>query len=140
MDKITIPTTTGDQIVPCLRGENCHNLCVTMTNFGSFEITHIHSGRKLFGGFERAINAMREVVIIELCLQEIGIDRSLPMEPFQKAISLSSNKFDRLSDTTIVQYIKSKSTIMSFAGEFPWEIDEDCPFNKVEKLKEEFKK
>ena len=137
MTMLKIPTTKGEIEVPVHYEDGCKNLCVTMTNFGSFEITHIHSGRKLYGNFERASSAVCEMLKIELSLRDIGIDEKLPMNLLTQRIINSDKIINRLSDMSVMSYIKFCSGLSNIVDEFPWETYEESPFGRAEELKKE---
>lgn len=137
MGKITIPTTSGDMIVPAHFEDGCNNLCVTMTHFGQFEITHIKSGRKLYGDFERAATATAEMLKLELAFHEIGIVTSKEMEEIQKLVIENDKKVSRLGDMRVIEYIKMSSGLGKITGEFPWESFEESPFGEIKKLRKE---
>jgi hypothetical protein len=137
MNTLNIPTTTGDIDVPVHSEEGCNNLCLTMTEFGSFEITHKHSGRKLYGEFERASSATVELLKIEKCLISIGVDEGLNMCEFQDSIMRSSEEFEELSGMKILEYINFCSMVGDFCNEFPWEPFEESPFFNIERLRKE---
>lgn len=138
MKTLNIPTTSGHMDVPVHYEEGCHNLCVTMTHFGNFEITHIESGRKLYGDFERAASATAEMLRLELAFIEIGINEPKGMEEIQELILNNEQKIDRLGDMRVIEYIKVSSGLGKITGEFPWESFEDSPFGKIEELRKEF--
>lgn len=139
MESLKIPTTQGEHDVAVHYEDNCNNLCVTMTHFGVFEITHKHSGRKLYGGFERASSATSEMLKLELCLTECGIDQPLSMQMIQDSINSNRTKFSRLGDMTIIEYIRLCTNLGKIANEFPWETYEESPFGSIDKFREELK-
>ena len=135
MHTLNIPTTKGQIDVQVYNCESCRNLCVTMTSFGVFEITHTESGRKLYGGFERAANAIVEMMKVEVALISEGIDQPLSMNEFKERIVGSKVKFEELCSMTIMQYINHCRQHEDITNEFPWESYEDSPFAIIEKLK-----
>lgn len=139
VDKITIPTTSGDMVVPAHFEEGCNNLCVTMTHFGQFEITHIKSGRKLYGDFERAATATSEMLKLELALHEIGIITSKEMEEIQRLVIESDKKVSRLGDMRVIEYIKISSGLGKITSEFPWESFEESPFATIEEYRKQLR-
>lgn len=138
METIKVPTGLGYIDVPAHTEEKCHNLCVTMVNFGSFEITHITSGRRLYGGFERASSAVVEMLKLELSFRDIGINSPMSMSEIQSAILDSDLKVSRLGGMRVIEYIKLCCGLEKITNEFPWESFEESPFGIAEELRKQF--
>lgn len=136
---IKIPTTSGEMDVPVFYEEGCNNLCVTMTHFGMFEITHINTGKKIYGDFERAVTAVCEMIRIELSLIEIGIIGNEGEDEIKDLINSSRLKITRLGDRNVLDYLKLCSCLSKITNEFPWENKEDSPFTLLDSLRKEIK-
>ncbi|EKF9829452.1 hypothetical protein O1D23_000910 [Vibrio cholerae] len=139
MITLTIPTTKGMTNVPAFFVDGVDGLAVTMTNFGSFEVTHTRSGHKIIGGFERYANAVFHMISMYLAMKEAGIEPNSEMELIKKQIIESEHESKYLDGLSVKGYINVMKPIMGFCGEFPWEGDDECPHAKVEKLMEEIK-
>lgn len=56
---IEVPVQSGDlKTVPAIVHKDCPGLAVTMVPFGAFQVTHISTGRKLCGLYQRASTAL----------------------------------------------------------------------------------
>ncbi|TQQ55753.1 hypothetical protein [Vibrio cholerae] len=134
MKKINIPTTKGHIEVPAFFVDEVNGLCVTMVQFGSFEVTHTKSGHKIIGGFERFANAVRHMLSIYLAMQEAGIEPDSDMDSLKKEIIESNHECKHLDGLSIKGYINIMKPIMGFSGEFPWEGGDEGPHAEIEKL------
>ncbi|UKA04979.1 hypothetical protein [Photobacterium damselae] len=134
---IKIPSKVGYLTVPASpeRPEIPH-LAVTMTQFGLFEVTHVPSGYKLVGGFERACNAFIAMAEAQLAFNELQIDSSLDHIEFTSEAS-KKDKYCKALGMTFLQWINIHKTIEHFSDEFPWEDQDDNPHTKLEKLMKE---
>lgn len=133
--QIEVPTVKGMIKVPCYFHENVKDLCVTMCEFGVFEVTHVETGRKIIGGFERACNAAVMMLRFQIAANEVGIDFSGGMEFIKNQISEAKDfKHESLSGMSIIEAVNLHKQVFPLTGEFPWENDEDSPFVEIEKL------
>lgn len=135
MKTTKVITPNGLIQVPSVEVEGCIGLAVTSCVFGLFEVTHIKSGRRIIGGYERAVNAMCTMIEIYLGMKESEIDPTLGMEELKQAMIKSEVKCKILGDMTVMEHINIIKPIMGFSGEFPWEGDEDSPFTRLDELK-----
>nr|WP_319552410.1 hypothetical protein [uncultured Vibrio sp.] len=135
MKTIEVLTPTGLAHAPSLEIEGCTGLAVTSCEFGKFEVTHIKSGRRIIGGYERAVNATCLMIEIYLGMKEAGIDPELEMEELQQAMIKSDVQCKILGNMTVMQHINILKPIMGFSGEFPWEGEDESPFTRLEELK-----
>lgn len=127
METTQIQTEAGSMTVPALKHKHCKHLCVTMPSFGLFEITHIASGRKVCGNYERAGNAMADMLALSIAFIRIGVSDDATYEDLKQAIKQSDIVIDELG-MTIPQYI----TLNRLVNEFPWETYEESPFKLVD--------
>ncbi|WP_350006539.1 hypothetical protein ABFV67_07735 [Vibrio metschnikovii] len=134
MKKLNIPTTKGHIEVPAFFVDEVNGLCVTMVQFGSFEVTHTKSGHKIIGGLERFANAVRHMLSIYLAMQEAGIEPDSDMDSLKKEIIESNHECKHLDGLSIKGYINIIKPIMGFCGEFPWEGGDEGPHAEIEKL------
>ena len=132
--KIVVPTTKGNIQVPASNLiEGIPDLAVTMTSFTRFEVTHVPSGLRLVGNFERAVNALIAMAEMQLAFNELGINTSLSHDELKKEIASKDRKCGALG-MKICEWVGLHQTVASFSGEFPWEGGDDCPHNKLENL------
>lgn len=129
-----VPTPSGEREVPALRYKKAKGLCVTMCQFGEFEVTHERSGRRLIGGYERAASATAIMLRFYIAMKEAGIDPELDMDDIQAAVRSSKEKHEVLSDNSIIEYIALHNQCFTFGGEFPWESFDESPFGDIEFL------
>ncbi|EOH0514094.1 hypothetical protein ACNPDE_002095 [Vibrio fluvialis] len=136
MKTTEVITQNGPIHVPSVEVEGCPGLAVTSCVFGLFEVTHIKSGQRIIGGYERAVNAMCTMIEIYLGMKESGIDPTLGMEELQQAMIKSEVKCKILGNMTVMEHVNILNPIMvGYSGEFPWEGDEDSPFTRLDELK-----
>lgn len=135
MKTIEVITPKGLVHVPSFEIEGCRGLAVTSCVFGHFEVTHVKSGRRIIGGYERAVNATCLMLEIYLGLKEAGIDPDLDMEELQQAMIKSEVQCKILGNMTVMQHINILKPIMGYSGEFPWEGDDESPFTRLDELK-----
>jgi hypothetical protein len=135
MKTTEVITPNGPILVPSVEVEGCSGLAVTSCVFGLFEVTHVKSGRRIIGGYERAVNAMCTMIEIYLGMKESEIDPTLGMEELQQAMIKSEVKCKILGNMTVMEHINIIKPIMGFSGEFPLEGDEDSPFTRLDELK-----
>lgn len=136
---IEVPTEKGLVFVPA--SNHCDYtpyLAVTMCVFGQFEVTHVPSGRRLIGGFERAVNAFVSMLELQLAINELGIDASGDNDAFRSEINAKDKQCETLG-MTIKQWIGINTTIGNICSEFPWETDEEGPHSTLEKLMNQLK-
>jgi len=134
--QVLINTERGSVSVPGLTHDNCPGLAVTMHPFGAFTVTHIESGMKMCGGYERASSAI--LVMSQYALIAASKSASFKGLDQQGAINLISDAgsddvpFDGCTSTSIegVRKLTVKewqgSLTNCFLDEFPWE--ENDPF------------
>lgn len=134
MNTLNIPTTKGREDVPAFFVDGVSALAITMTNFGVFEVTHVKSGFKIIGGFERFANAAVEMLSLYLAMHEAGIDFEAEHEEFKRQVKESSLKSEHIGGLTLVEYLQIMRPIMGFSGEFPWEGEEESPHTKASQL------
>ncbi|WP_158144912.1 hypothetical protein [Vibrio metschnikovii] len=134
MKTLNIPTKKGRADVPAFFIDGVNGLCVTMVQFGSFEVTHAKSGYKIIGGYERFANALVEMLSIYLAMREAGVNFDAEPEGFKLQIKDSLHQSQHLNGLTIIEYLRIMKPIMGFSGEFPWEGDDESPHAKVEEL------
>ena len=138
--QIEVPTKVGVLSVPATNAtDEIPNLAVTMTTFGLFEVTHVPSGFRLVGNFERAVNAFVAMAQIQLALNELEIDSSQNGDDFRAEI-MEKNKECKSLGMTFRQWIGLHATIGNFSGEFPWEGADEGPHAELEKLMAQLKK
>lgn len=132
--QIDVPTTEGVISVPATNTtDEIPNLAVTMTRFGLFEVTHVPSGFRLVGDFERAVNALVAMAELQLALNELEIDTSQNSDNFRAEIMKKDKDCESLG-MSIRQWIGLHTTVGNFCGEFPWESYDESPHAELEKL------
>lgn len=137
--QIEVKTKNGNLLVPASKSViEIPDLAVTMTNFGSFEVTHVKSGLCLIAGFERCVNAYVAMAEMQSAFDELGIDSSKAGDEFRMEI-LSKDKESESLGMTIMQWLSIQAQIGSFSGEFPWESEGDSPHFKLEDLMNKLK-
>ena len=122
---IPVPTTNETPETPYL--------AVTMTVFGQFEVTHVPSGLRLVGGFERAVNAFVSMLSLQLAFNELSIDASGSQDDVKAELKEKDKECESLG-MTIRQWIALNTTVGNFCSEFPWETDEEGPHAELRKL------
>lgn len=135
---VTICGPLGDRNVPALVHPWCPGLAVTMGAFGTFDVTHVPTGRRVFGSWERWGNALRTLVEVALIARAAGADWSVADRdvlaeairavwdqpvPFPDATSTSTTGVRPL---TIREWwgMQQSAGVLS---EFPWESPDDAP-------------
>lgn len=137
--QIEVPTEKGRILVPATNHvEETPYLAVTMCVFGQFEVTHVPSGFRLIGGYERAVNAFVSMAQLQLALNELGIDASGSNEAFKAQIAEKDKSCESLG-MSLREWIALNTTIGNFCSEFPWETDEEGPHAELEKLMKQLK-
>lgn len=91
MDMITVQTEHGIAAVPAYKHAGCAHLCVTMSEFGSFEVAHIKSGMSVCSGFRDFIEAKTEMLKMSIALCNMGL-----------ADNASGAEFERLASTDTI--------------------------------------
>ncbi len=132
---IEVPTEKGLVFVPA--SNHCNDtpyLAVTMCVFGQFEVSHVPSGRRLVGGFERAVNAFVSMFELQLAINELCIDASGDNDAFRTEINDKDKQCEALGGMTIRQWIGINTTLGNICSEFPWETDQEGPHAELEKL------
>ena len=134
--QVTVNVNHSPVSVPGFAHDNCPGLAVTMHPFGAFTVTHIESGMKMCGHYERASNAILVMSQYALIAASKGLSWSdLDSQGAIKIISDASADdvpFDGYTSTSIegVRKLTVKewrgSLTDIFLGEFPWE--EHDPF------------
>lgn len=128
MEKVL--TDRGLIDAPGVRHEKCNHLCVTMTNFGRFEITHIKSGKLISSKYERMSSAYRDMIALEIALIQMGIPSDLDTDEFMSEVKKSTIVPDVLG-VSFIEWIRLNKIIDT---EFPWESYDDSPYGKAEEL------
>jgi len=134
--QVTVNVNHSPVSVPGFAHDNCPGLAVTMHPFGAFTVTHIESGMKICGHYERASSAI--LVMSQYALIAASKSASFKGLDQQGVINLISDAgsddvpFDGYTSTSIegVRKLTVKewrgSLAHSFLDEFPWE--EHDPF------------
>lgn len=134
MKHLEIPTEKGTISVPAHFVDGVNGLAITMTNFGMFEVTHVKSGFRIIGGFERFANALVHMLSTYLALSEAGINIDSEADEFKKQVMESNHVSEFLDGLTFKGYMSLVRPILGFSGEFPWEGDDEGPHAVVYKL------
>lgn len=138
--QIEIPTKAGVISAPATNKiDEIPYLAVTMSNFGRFEVTHVPSGCRIVGGFERAVNAFVAMAEVQLALDELGIDLSQNNYDKLRADIIAKDKECKIIGMTFREWITLSVTIGAFGGEFPWESEDDSPYCRFEELMNKLK-
>lgn len=132
METIKVKTESGIIDTPAKFINGCDELAVTSTVFGLFDVTHVQSGYKMAGGFERCINASNILADIKLACMHAKIDLKQDHEAFIKQIMESKAKCPSLDNFTIIDFFSALMPMIKFNGEFPYESNDDNPFIKLE--------
>lgn len=74
---VTIACEKGPEEVPGFVCEAIPTLAITMRAFGLFDVTHVESGLRICGPYERAGNAAEALVKVALCFDVTGSRREL---------------------------------------------------------------
>ena len=146
--KIQIPVQSGDRkVVPALVHKACPGLAVTMIPFGAFQVTHIKTGRKLCGLYQRASTALLKMSQWALIANMKGqswadLDQAGSAQLIEQAAD-DEVPFDGCTSTS--QGATKKMTVgmwfqhrFAFTwDEFPWEERDPCDmalenFEKIE--------
>lgn len=114
-------------------------LAVTMCVFGQFEVTHVPSGRKLVGGFERAVNAFVSMFELQLAINELKVDLNGDYKYVQQQVKDKDNECEALGGLTLKQWISVNTTIGNICSEFPWETENEGPHADLERLAKKLK-
>lgn len=135
MGTAKVITSVGEINVPAFFNDKVNDLCVTMTNFGTFDVTHRKTGRKLVGGYERASSAIASMIEFHIAFKEADIDLSLNMHDiFKLAVDKKDTKHKCLGDVSIVEAVNLHNSTFAVSGEFPWESFDESPFGRIEEL------
>lgn len=136
---LTIPTTGGDETVEVLTHPLVPGLAVQHYPFGSFAVTHVQTGKKVAGPWQRYGNALCEAVRLSLCLdfrgnadsiaEQVKARRDEPV-PFSEATSTSGGVTRPL---TIGEYLQLGRGWLA-CDEFPWESGDEDPGVKAQEL------
>ena len=129
LEQVTVPVEfkQGQQDVPAVVHEYCPGLAVTMSNFGTFTVTHVPTGKSMCGHYERYAEAVLMMTKFQLIAKEnsfswvdwsqeqlAGIaDNSVPFD----SATVTSSDGTRLM--TINEWLRY--TRMPSFDEFPWE-------------------
>ncbi|MDW1981940.1 hypothetical protein [Vibrio sp. Vb0304] len=139
MKHLEIPTETGPLSVPVYFVDGVNGLAVTMTNFGAFEVTHVKSGFRIIGGFERFATALVHMLSIYLALKEAEINIDTEAGEFKAQVMESNHESEFLDGLTFKGYMNIVRPILGFSGEFPWEGDDEGPHAEAYKLMEKLR-
>ena len=137
---IEVPTENGLVCVPA--SNHCDEtpyFAITMCTFGSFEVTHVPSGRRIIGGFERAVSAFVCMLELQLAINELSIDASGDYDAVRAEIKGKDRHCDAFNGLTIREWIGLNSTIGNICSEFPWETEQEGPHSELKKLMEKLK-
>lgn len=110
------------------------NLAVTMTTFGFFEVTHVKTGLRLAGNYERYANAACAMARIQMAFDELGIDSGCDKDEFLSQYNDKNKPCETLGGVHLAQWLNMNNQGLDIAGEFPWETDEDCPHTRFDEL------
>lgn len=136
MKTTTVITTDGHKDVPVFFHDGITGLCVTMCQFGRFEITHQKTGRFILSGYERASSAVAAMLKLHIAMKEAGIELNAEMHAIQKQVKEASNiNHEVLSGMSIIESITIHKQLFNISGEFPWESFDESPFGEIERLK-----
>lgn len=142
LSEIAVETRTvgGASItIPGLTHEACPGLAVTMFPFGTFAVTHVSTGARLCGNYERASSALLVMSQFALIADMKGkswadMDRVLAADfikecgtdevPFGECTSTSIEGTRKMTVSEWFQCVR-----LPFPGEFPWE--EKDPFERA---------
>jgi hypothetical protein len=131
--QIQISTDKGRMEVPASPSFNeIPDLAVTMTQFGYFEVTHVRTGLKFGGRYERYANAACAMAYIQLAFDELEINTDCSQEEFYAQYKDKPCKV--LDGMSLKQWLDFTSQGLAVAGEFPWESEEDCPHSQFHAL------
>lgn len=129
---VTLATTTGDQVLRAIVHPKAPGLAVTMHHFGSFDVTHIKSGKKIAGPYGRCGRAMLTLAEFSRCFDwtqdAAGIAAQLA-EKGELPVPFSGHTITQEGRTrpqTIAEYAASARNWI-FSDEFPWEAPADDP-------------
>ncbi len=132
--QVNVVTAEGVRSVPASNTlEQLPHLAVTMTTFGRFEVTYLPTGHKLVGGYERAVSAMIAMVSLQLAFNQLGIVTGGTYDEFRNEMLSKDGETESLG-SSISSWIQTTNTVMSVAGEFPWEGAEDSPYHELSGL------
>ncbi len=113
--------------------EGVDHFAVTMTQFGLFEVTHIQSGKRIIGSFERSVNAHIAMLQLQLALNELGVDSSLDTETFVAEVAAKDSVCESLG-MSLFDWIRLHKMTQSLSGEFPWEGGDEGPHAELDAL------
>lgn len=122
--EVEVSCKGGPKMVPSLTHPRAPGLAVTMNHFGYFDVTHLASGMKMGGPFERSGNAALLLVQWAACAdctkptgQEIAAQMDDTPVPFPR------NTTTRLGETRPMSKREWMQSARSWLGadEFPWE-------------------
>jgi hypothetical protein len=134
----------GWRMVPAITHPLAPGLAVTMSCFGTFEVTHVPSGRRMLGTYERWGTAALILAELAAIGRAHGVDYTAPSDvvvpalralydvpvPFPDATSSSQGVTRPLTVKEWFQITRD-----DFASdEFPWESPDDAPAEKADQL------
>lgn len=132
LDELCIQVPGGTITVPAKKFDFCELFAVVMPKFGVFGVTHIASGCSLILGLEREKNAEEHLLKLHKASIEAGIPADADTETFMKKVKVSGN-LKSLDNLTFNEYCSIYRN-RYYVNEFPWELGNDSPHVRVNKL------
>lgn len=143
---VLVKSDKGELQVPALTHPHAAGLAVTMSGFGLFEVTHVSTGLRLAGRYERMGNALLTMSMFAKIAStfEFNWDELSQAQSIEKLKSLGAEPvpFEGCTTTSngetkpmqICDWLAHRGlgTFDSFGGEFPWE--ESDPANEAAEL------
>lgn len=141
---VEIACREGKEAAPAMTHPWCPGLAVTMRIFGEFVVTHVASGMKIGGAYQRAGSAALELVEWAAIAEAVGFSweadgptvreamlaaKDQPV-PFPGATSTDSEGVRPLA---IGEWVSMLRSTFAFE-EFPWESSDESPWGKAEDL------
>lgn len=126
-----IDTARGKETVPALTHPDLLGLAVTMGAFGDFSVTHLPTGRSIFSGFERAVNAIWLFARLAQMTKTYNVDWCGDFVAEMKRVAGENMPRDprALPEShpyTVYGWFEFIKTTHAVGGEFPWE--EESPW------------
>jgi hypothetical protein len=132
--RVTIDTAEGEMEVPGIVHPWVKGLAVVSHQFGYFNVTHLRSGMKMSGLYERAGNACLTAASWAACVDCTGDAASIRAQlnddpvPFPDATVTTGGQKRRQTKREWAQFSHTVP-----GDEFPWEGDEN-PWTAAEKV------
>lgn len=141
---VRVVTESGPHDAPALTVAGARGLAVTMANFGAFTVTHVPSGMKLCGQYERAARALLVLAQFAVIGRAYGIDWSLEAEAVRTAVERCGRRPVPFPGATHKDAAGTRTLTVAewyrlirgvVAGdEFPWEGPAEHPGEQAAKL------